>query len=71
MCVAELFCTCLGACSRSVAVVVSCIAWLFPGLGVILRDKDATSWTPRSVMVTWTKREIETVGFGLSQTVKM
>lgn len=35
--------TCLSVCSSSVALVVSCMAWLFPGLTVILRDSDETS----------------------------
>ncbi|TNN74910.1 hypothetical protein EYF80_014828 [Liparis tanakae] len=30
-------------------------------LAVILRDRDATSWTPRSVMVTWMKKKSITI----------
>lgn len=46
----------MGVCSRSVAVVVNCMAWLFPELADMLKDSDATSCTPMSVIVTWSNK---------------
>ena len=45
--------TCLGLCRSSCVVVVAKMALLLPGLRCIVMESPVTSWTPNSVMVTF------------------
>lgn len=45
--------TCLGLCRISCVVVVARMALLLPGLSCKFMERPVTSWTPSSVMVTF------------------